>query len=450
MSTQAPPLPILDQVLDKLQAGVILLDDQLNVCFWNDWMAQHSGIPFQQISGQTLFDALNLKPESYLISRARQTVEMGLSSILSNTIHRHPLPLFSLERKHEYIEQKLILSRLSAEGKHYCLIHVYDVSEILRRENSLKRQARKLQRTVRELSQAEEQILSIFELSPEGIMILDSHGQLQKLNAAAERMFEIYDYPDLYNFLQLIEEMDSNKLFEDQFFAGTKDHVADNLYLTGVSLSGRSFPVKISVLKTRQGGNSSFSVICRDISESKATEKRLTQLAHFDSLTGLANRSTFNDRLDYTLKKAQRYDLEVALIFIDLDNLKPVNDRFGHRGGDLLLREVAQRLQLSLRDTDLVARIGGDEFTIIISESTEHSLPDMHRITQRLLEQIRQPMLINSEEVIPSASIGVAVSSSLDADEMVRHADIAMYQAKQKGKGGCVFYEEGMGPATQR
>lgn len=450
MTEQNTLAPLFDQVLNKLQTGAILLDDEFKVCFWNEWLAQHSGINSDAILGKKLTEVFDISEDSYLIQRAKQAIEHGLSSILSNTIHRSPLPLYSIERKNELIEQKLILSRLQSNSEKYCLVHVYDVSEILRRESSLKRQATKLQKTVRELSQAEEQVLSIFELTPDAILILNENGQLQRINAAAEKMFDIYEYPDLYNFLQFIEELDIDQAFEQQFFGNVHDHVADNFRLTGISLDGKRFPVKISVLKTLHGDEVSYSVICRDISESQATEKRLKQLAHYDSLTGLANRATFNDNLGITLKNAQRYDRAVALIFVDMDNLKPVNDHFGHRGGDMLLREVAKRLKHSLRESDVVARIGGDEFTILISENPEQNLPDLKLICERLLEQIKKPMLINGEEVSPSASIGVTVSSSHDPDELVRHADIAMYTAKQQGKGQCVFYEEGMGADSRR
>lgn len=444
MSQPKSLAPLFDQALNKLQAGAVLLDNELRVCFWNHWLAQHSGISTDQILGKPLFECLDIPEDSYLMKRVQQAIEHGLSSILSNTIHRHPLPLYSIERKNELIEQKLILSRLKSGTDSYCLIHVYDVSEVLRREKSLKRQAQKLHNTVSELTQAEEQIRSIFDLSPDGILILDETGRLNRINAAAERMFDIFEYPDLYNFLQFIEEMDEDKPFEGQFFSSSHDHVADNFRLTGISLNGKRFPVKISVLRTGTEQERTYSVICRDITESQQTEKRLKQLAHYDSLTGLANRATFNDHLNNALKNAQRYDHSVALVYIDLDNLKPVNDHFGHRGGDILLREVAKRLKSSVRDSDLVARIGGDEFTITITESEEHGLPDLHIISERILEKIKAPLTISGESLDPSASIGITVSSSNNADQLARHADIAMYTAKQRGKGQCVFYEEGL------
>lgn len=434
--------PLFDQVLNKLQAGAVLLDDQLTVCFWNEWLAQHSGIDAEEILGKNLAEVLNLPENSYLIQRAKQAVELGLSSILSNTIHRHPLPLHSLDKKHELIEQKLILSRLKSGNDKYCLIHVYDVSDVLRREKSLKRQASKLHQTINDLTAAEQQIRSIFDLSPDGILILDENGQLQRLNAAAERMFEIYDYPELYNFTQLVSEVDDSKSFSGQFCNEINENAVENFRLTGASLTGRHFPLRISVLKTGSDESRSYSVICRDVTERQETEKRLKKLAHFDSLTGLANRATFNDRLVDSVKNSVRYDHKVALIYVDLDNLKPVNDHFGHRGGDMLLRAVANRLKLSIRDTDLVARIGGDEFTIILSETAEHALPDLRIISERLLNQIKEPLKIGAETVEPSASIGITISSSNDPDELVRHADIAMYKAKQDGKGRCVFYSK--------
>lgn len=440
--------PLFDQALNKLQAGTILLDDQMRISFWNNWLTEHSGISQEEIIGKPFFEFLNIEENSYLGSAIRASVTHGLSSILSNTIHRHPLPLYSDLKKQELLEQKLILSQLKSGGDRYCLIHVYDMSEVLRREKSLRRQAKTLKNTIDELTETEDQLRSLFELSPEAIMLLDETGRLLRINAAAEKMFDIFEYPDMHDFAQLLEGITPNKPLEELFFSGSSAHVAEHLSFTGISLSGRKFPVKLSVLRTHTDAKTRYTVICTDITEQERTERRLKQLAHYDSLTGLANRATFNDQIKHILKHSKRLGRSVALIYIDLDNLKPINDHFGHRGGDLLLREVAKRLQASVRDSDLVSRIGGDEFTIIISETDNSGLPDLELISARLLDTIRQPISIGDQTFEPSASIGVTVNSSDDPEEMVRHADLAMYTAKGEGKGRYIFYSPELLPSS--
>jgi diguanylate cyclase (GGDEF)-like protein len=440
--------PLFDLTLNKLQAGTILLDAQMRVCFWNNWLTEHSGITQEQIIGKPFFEFLDIQPQSYLGRSIRSSIDQGLSSILSNTIHRHPLPLFTDLNKEEPLEQKLILSQLKTGQDRYCLIHVYDVSEVIRREKSLRRQAQTLNNTIDELTEAEDQLRSLFELSPEAILLLDQSGRLLRLNAAAEKMFEVFEYSDMYDVKQFLEGVDPEKPLNELFFSGSTAHAVEHLSFTGVSLSGRNFPVKLSVLRSQNHAKTAYTVICTDITEQERTERRLKQLAHYDSLTGLANRATFSDRIRHTLKHSKRQGQSVALIYLDLDNLKPINDHFGHRGGDLLLREVAKRLQASVRESDLVSRIGGDEFTIIISETENRELPDLDLIAQRLLETIRQPITMGEESFQPSASIGVAINSSDDPDEMVRHADMAMYTAKAEGKGRYLVYNPDM--ATQQ
>ncbi len=437
----SPLAALFDPLLNQLEAGVLLLDEALQIRFWNQWLVQHSNLAPQDVLGKTLGEALGINAGAYLLQRARQVIEKGLSSILSNTIHRHPLPLYSAPHSKVPIEQKLILSQLKAEGRRYCLIHVYDVSDLLRRERSLKRQAKTLRDTVAELTEAEQQLRSFYELSPDGIMILDADGRLRQTNSAAQRMFELYDQPALYCFQQLVVGLDEEVSLERQFFSGRAGNTVENIHLSGQSLGGKAFPLEVSLLKTGSDEKRSFYVVCRDITERQQTERRLKKLAHYDTLTGLANRATFNDELQNAVRNAARHGHELALIYIDLDNLKPVNDNLGHRYGDQLLREVARRLQSSVREHDLVARLGGDEFVILLSDAREGQLPDLTQISQRLLAQIRQPLRLDGKTLQPSASIGIAVNSSTDPDELVRHADVAMYAAKKQGKDICVFYQ---------
>ena len=436
---------LIEQSLNTLQAGAIILDKELKVQFWNQWLVDHSDIDEKAILGEPLFEYLQIEADSFLSKRVNETLQNGLSCILSNTIHRSPLPLYSLEGNRDPVEQKILLSRLNQNGEHFCLIHIYDVSEVRRRERSLKRQTERLYSAVNELAEAEEQIRSIFDLTPDSILVLDEAGNILNTNAAANKMFGFVEPPQIYNFLQLISELNENESFAEQFFSNEQEKVADNFRLTGLSLTGDSFPVKISVIKTDQTLIPTYSVICRDISERMQTEKRLKQLAHFDTLTGLHNRATFNDELDKRLKTVKRSNLSIALLYLDLDNLKPTNDRFGHRGGDILLRTFANRLKSTLREDDYVSRIGGDEFTIIISESQDKTFPNIEKIAERLLEKIKEPIKFAQDQLYPSASIGIAINSSYNREELVKHADTAMYQAKKQGKGRFIVFDESMG-----
>src|SRR5579862_1792835 len=166
--------------------------------------------------------------------------------------------------------------------------------------------------------------------------------------------------------------------------------------------------------------------------------------AMHDPLTGLANRTRFLDRLDHALAVRRRPGIEAAILYVDIDDFKLVNDRFGHAAGDRLLLEVAERLTGSVREGDTVARLGGDEFAVLL-EHTSGPL-DAEEPAQRILETFHLPFTVAHADVALSASVGIALASrgGLSADEVLRNADVAMYRAKNAGKDRSVVFEEGM------
>jgi diguanylate cyclase (GGDEF)-like protein/PAS domain S-box-containing protein len=181
----------------------------------------------------------------------------------------------------------------------------------------------------------------------------------------------------------------------------------------------------------------------RDITERKTLEEQLRQLAFHDSLTLLANRSLFRDRVHHSLTLAQRGRHQVAVMFLDLDNFKVVNDSRGHDAGDRLLQAVAQRLVTSTRTSDTVARLGGDEFAILVEGFA--TTVEVERLAASLIDKLEQPFTINSVEVHVSASIGVAFSTfEAGADSLLSKADIAMYHAKAAGKNRFIAFQPPM------
>ncbi|MGA2929976.1 MAG: sensor domain-containing diguanylate cyclase, partial [Solirubrobacteraceae bacterium] len=181
----------------------------------------------------------------------------------------------------------------------------------------------------------------------------------------------------------------------------------------------------------------------RDISERKALEDELRQQAFHDSLTGLANRALFEDRLAHGLAGARRHGRPVAVLFLDLDDFKTINDSLGHASGDELLRAVARRIAGVVRVTDTAARLGGDEFAVLLEVMDDEH--DGEWIAKRLLEELAAPFRVAERDLRVGASIGVAVSDgSIGIDELLRNADTAMYAAKDAGKGTVKPFEEGM------
>ncbi len=169
-------------------------------------------------------------------------------------------------------------------------------------------------------------------------------------------------------------------------------------------------------------------------------EAQIRHLAHHDALTGLANRAQFSARLHEALSRASRYGHSGALLFMDLDRFKSINDSLGHSAGDLLLQTVAERVRACLRDTDLLFRMGGDEFTIILPVLTHPE--DAAHLARRIILAVSAHVTLHEQEVTIGATIGIAVypADSANAELLVKHADAAMYRAKQAGRGTHAFY----------
>jgi diguanylate cyclase (GGDEF)-like protein len=180
-------------------------------------------------------------------------------------------------------------------------------------------------------------------------------------------------------------------------------------------------------------------------------EQDLHVLAHIDPVTCLPNRNAFNDKLAFTLKRADRQETSVSLLLLDLDNFKVVNDTLGHDTGDTLLRLVAERLTRTLRSTDIICRIGGDEFVVIVEPADDELEPDL--VARKILRALAEPFIVESHQLFVSASIGVSVypNDAPDAAAVVRCADIAMYHAKNKGKNAYeIFHAEMALKASKR
>ncbi|MGH6902008.1 MAG: putative bifunctional diguanylate cyclase/phosphodiesterase, partial [Geminicoccaceae bacterium] len=178
--------------------------------------------------------------------------------------------------------------------------------------------------------------------------------------------------------------------------------------------------------------------------ERHRAERRLAEMARFDQLTGLANRVLFRDYLIKTLARADRHHQLVAVMLLDLDRFKTINDTHGHEAGDRLLKQMAQRLKASVRESDLVARLGGDEFTVVMDGLSDPSV--IASFAARILEVIRQPVRLGRSEVATSASIGISVyPTDVDnIDELLASADAAMYRAKERGADRFHFYTVAM------
>ena len=213
---------------------------------------------------------------------------------------------------------------------------------------------------------------------------------------------------------------------------------------------GSFYPVDITVQISSGQAPPCFVAIVQDITERKRTEDHIRRQASFDALTGLPNRTVFFDHMTLAIAGATRNNTIFAVLFLDLDRFKDVNDSLGHMVGDELLKMVGKRLKSSIRSIDTVARFGGDEFTIILSEiSRDH---DAAVISEKILERLSTPFAIENQELYVGASIGITVFPDDAKDEitLLRNADMAMYKAKEEGRNTYRFFSPEMSAKVNR
>lgn len=206
--------------------------------------------------------------------------------------------------------------------------------------------------------------------------------------------------------------------------------------------NGEVFPewMSISAIDDHEGNLSNYIGIFSVLAEQQGTEERLRELANTDMLTGLINRNLFYDRAGQALAYCRRTEIHAAILFLDLDGFKPINDTIGHAAGDEVLREVARRLAGCLRETDTVARFGGDEFLLLLSGFESREV--LTGLATKILERINEPVTIGDVQCQVGASIGICLypDDAATVDELIRCADQAMYKAKENGKGQFAFY----------
>lgn len=200
--------------------------------------------------------------------------------------------------------------------------------------------------------------------------------------------------------------------------------------------------ITITSIKDDQGSVRNYIISGVDISELKEAHRQMEQLALFDTLTGLANRRLFMDRLQQSLAECRRKQTSIALMFLDLDQFKRINDSLGHDSGDMLLLTVAERLKSSVRATDTVARLGGDEFTVLLTD-----VRDTYAVThvaKQILKALKQPIRLRKHELIISTSIGITLApeDGTNAESLMKNADLALYKAKEFGRDRYHFFTE--------
>jgi diguanylate cyclase (GGDEF)-like protein/PAS domain S-box-containing protein len=342
----------------------------------------------------------------------------------------------SQEITHKRIDGTLVdtdvtLNVFEIKGKKYLQAIIRDITEKKAIEEALR--------------QSEERYRTVLEDIEDGYYEVDIAGNFTFFNDSICQIWG-YSKEELMgmNNRQYTDEENAKKLFQafNEVYSTGKPAKGFDWQIIRKDGTGRFIEASVSLLKDSSGKQIGFRGITRDVTERKRAEERIQYMATHDSLTGMPNRLMFSQLLNHAIHSAKRYNRQLAVLFLDLDRFKAINDTLGHDAGDLLLQEIATRLKQTLRAVDVAARLGGDEFVILIEELSD--LSQVETVTGKILSAVIKPMTLIGEECRVTASIGVSVfpKDAQDEQSLMKNADMAMYLAKEEGKNNFQFYSE--------
>ncbi|HEY3433136.1 MAG TPA: EAL domain-containing protein [Rhodocyclaceae bacterium] len=285
---------------------------------------------------------------------------------------------------------------------------------------------------------------SVFANCSEGIMITDGNRSIIDVNPAFTQITGFQREEVIGNTPKILSSGRQDQTFYSDLWESLKTHGHWRGEMWNRRKTGEVYAEmqSISTIRDEDGGLQHYVSVFTDISQIKRHEEELDHIAHYDILTGIPNRRLLVDRLSQAVARARRSGKPLAVCYLDLDGFKPINDRYGHNAGDMLLIKITNRLLSILRADDTLARLGGDEFVLLLTDLPR--MDECHLILDRVLAEVSAPTSIGSATVNISASIGVTLFAPLDdadSDALLRHADQAMFIAKQEGKNRYHFYD---------
>lgn len=407
-------------ILDNVHDGVIACDERGRINSFNAAAARMFGYAAAEVIGRPIGELIPV------MSSLSETQADAPAELLHNR------EVTALHRDGSRFPLRLRLSQTQQGTRHLWVVSVQDVREI------------------HEAERRRQLYASVFENSGEAILISDADNRILAVNHAFTTLtgYGIEDIrgrnPRLLasgktarqTYQQMWANLNQQGFWQGETWNRTKD--------------GRIYPnwMTVSVVRDQEEQVTHYIVSYLDITERKAAEERVNHLAHHDALTGLLNRLSLVNRLDQALATARREQSQLALMFIDMDRFKNINDTLGHAAGDSLLVEVARRLSEVVRASDIVARLGGDEFVVVLSEVDD--VNSVARVADKVLRSLAHPYVLSGQEACSSPSIGVALypGDGKDIETLLKHADMAMYHAKAQGRRRVQFFAAEMNQAA--
>jgi diguanylate cyclase (GGDEF)-like protein/PAS domain S-box-containing protein len=418
-----------ETLLRAASDGIHVLDLEGNVVQVNDAFCKMLGYTAAELATMSAaqWDA------QWTTAQIRANIEnLGSDPMTLETRHRR--------RDGSIIDVEVSIVKVGVDGQQLVYCASRDVTERKRAEHALVESRQKLN--------------TVIETALDAVVQMNAEEIITGWNSQAEKIFgwrreETIGQP-LSEIIIPPQYREAHKQGLKRFQASGKGNMLNSrIELLGLHRDGHEFPIELSITAVNVAGEYEFNGFIRDITRQKESEELIWNQANFDTLTGLPNRHMFHDRLAQDIKKAHRANLKTALLFIDLDKFKEVNDTLGHSMGDILLKEAARRIGGCVRETDTVARLGGDEFTVILAELDDTG--SVERIAENILRNLSEPFLLGNEIAYVSASIGITLhpNDAIETEDLLKNADQAMYAAKNGGRNRFSYFTQSMQQAAQ-
>jgi len=405
-------------VLHGIQDAVLLHDTKGNVLSYNAKLLSLLGIEEEQMSEMGSF---------FDFSADDINSQAGMKFFADAVEGRDQVFTWQIKRPSDnyILDAEVFLTRIKYGRKWTVLATIKDITDKKRIEQ--------------ELVNSEKRYRQLVEYSPDGIVI-HRDGVIKYINPAGARIFggaaedilgcEVLDFFPEENRQSISDRL--KKLYQEE----ASMPVAEAKMLRR---DGRVAHVEFAAIPFSMDGRSAVQVVIRDITQKKIQEEYIRYLALHDTLTGLPNRDLLSDRISLAVERRKRDRKKLAVIYIDLDGFKPVNDTLGHAAGDVALKMIAGRLNEAIRKSDTAARIGGDEFVVLLEAVSE--MAEIETIAKRVLDAINEELVIDKTVFHIGASMGISIypDNSRDHFKLMAMADRAMYTAKNGGKNRFIF-----------
>jgi len=411
---------LLQTIVDNTTAIIYLKDKEGKYILVNRRYARLIKMGKEQVKGKTDYDIF---PREV----ADRLAENDMRALMGSEPREMEEEAVFGDQKHVYLSMKFPLRRMSGDPYAICNIST-DITERKKTEEKLELAA------------------SVFENSAEGVVVTDARGIIQSINPAFTQITGYSSGEAVGGNPSILKSGKHDKEFYKSMWDTLLSAGRWKGEIWNRRKSGEAYLQKttITAIKDFSGATTQYAAVFYDITELRASEKEVEYKAYHDALTGLPNRQLFIDRLKHAIVRAKRAHAIFAVLFVDLDGFKLINDSLGHAVGDLLLRGVAIRMVGCAREEDTVARLGGDEFTVIIENMTSEE--EAAAVARRINASLSEPFVHKKEELFISSSVGISLypQNGQTAEDLLKNADLAMYNVKTVGKNSFMFFTKSL------